>query len=121
MEMSVAVLGASNKPDRYSYKALTKLREHGFKTFPIHPVYEEIDGIKAYKSLDDITEPIDTITIYLSAANSTPLIDDILKSGARRVIFNPGTENNELSRTLKENGIEVVEGCTLVMLSTGQF
>ena len=119
--MNVAVMGASKKPDRYSYKAVKLLAEKGHTPFPVHPVIQDIDGIHVYKRLPDIAKSIDTVTVYLSAENSNKVADDILNSGVKRVIFNPGAENPELASKLKEKGIEVIEVCTLVMLRTGQF
>lgn len=121
MEYNVAVLGASANPERYSYKAVKLLMEHGHDVFPVHPSARPIDGIKCYACLDDIVEEIDTITVYLGQANSTPLIDDIIKMNPRRVILNPGAENPELKSECEAAGIEVIEACTLVMLRTGQF
>lgn len=119
--MNVAVMGASNKPGRYSYNAVKLLAEKGHTPFPVHPSLQDIDGIRVYARLGDIAEPIDTITVYLSAANSGRVTEDILATGARRVIFNPGAEHPDLASRLKQEGIEPVEACTLVMLKTGQF
>jgi len=119
--MNVAVLGASDKPDRYSYKAIEMLLEKGHTPFPIHPRLDEVQGQRVYRRLADVPEPIDTITVYLSARNSEPVADDILASGARRVIFPPGAESPDLARRLTDKGIEALDACTLVMLRTGQF
>lgn len=119
--MNVAVLGASNKQNRYSYKTIKLLVEKGHTPFPVHPFIKDVDGITVYSMLSAISEPIDTITLYLSAANSEKVSGDILSAGARRVIFNPGAENPELAQRLKQKGVEAVEACTLVMLKTGQF
>jgi len=119
--MNVVVMGASNKPDRYSYKAVKLLAEKGHRPFPVHPVLKEIDGLKVYASIRDIEEPLDTITLYLSAENSTKVATDIIEAGVRRVIFNPGSENPDLASMLSQKGIETIEACTLVLLKTGQF
>jgi len=119
--MNVAVLGASNKPQRYSYRAVKSLLERGYTPFPVHPVIKQLDALAVYASLSAIPERIDTITVYLSAANSDGYGDDILASGVRRVIFNPGAENPGLAARLRSAGIEVLEACTLVLLSTNQF
>jgi predicted CoA-binding protein len=119
--MNVAVLGASNKPDRYSYKAVNLLREKEHAPFPVHPALAAVDEIPVSASLRAIPAPIDTITVYLSARNQGPIAEEILNSGARRVIFNPGAENSELAGKLRQQGVEVIEACTLVLLATGQF
>jgi len=117
----VAVLGASPKPDRFSFKAVRLLKEHGFKPIPVHPAGHTVDGIAGVKSLDDITEPVDTLTIYVNADISSAQTEQILKLNPRRVIFNPGAENEELAQKLEDAGVEVVRACTLVMLKAGLY
>ncbi len=116
-----AVLGASPKEDRYSFKAVRMLKEHGFSPVPVHPAGHAVDGLEGLKSLDEITDSIDTLTVYVSAKISSAEVEKILKLNPRRVIFNPGAENPELGKELEKAGIEVVEACTLVMLRTEQY
>ncbi|NLB66755.1 MAG: CoA-binding protein [Lentisphaerae bacterium] len=119
--MNVAILGASNKPDRYSNQALRLLAEHGHTVYPVHPALADIEGHRVYRTLADIPDPIDTITLYVSAALSGKMIEAILEAKPRRVIFNPGTENPELEQQLSAAGVATPHACTLVMLRTGQF
>lgn len=119
--MNVAVLGASNKPERYSYLAVQKLLAKGHTPFPVHPVAKQIGDLKVYASLSAVPEKIDAITVYLSPANSSRHADEIVACKARRVIFNPGAENPRLADRLRSAGVEVLEACTLVLLSTNQF
>jgi uncharacterized protein len=121
MKYNVAVMGASSNPDRYSYKAVEALTEAGYPVFPVHPSQKPINGIKCYPGLSSIGEPLDTITVYLSEKNSTPLIEEIIESGPRRVILNPGAENGELKSRCESAGIHVQEACTLVLVKTGQL
>ena len=116
-----AVLGASPKEDRYSFKAVHMLKESGYQPIPVHPAGHTVDGIAARKSLEDISETIDTLTVYVSAKISSGELDRILSLKPRRVIFNPGAENPDLADKLREAGIEIVEACTLVMLRTEQY
>jgi predicted CoA-binding protein len=118
---TVAVLGASPKPDRYAYQALKLLHEYGHRTLPVNPAFEEILGEKCYPKISEAPGPIDTVTLYLGEARSNPLIGEIIEAKPRRIIMNPGAENSALAAKAEEAGIEVVEGCTLVMLRTGQF
>ena len=118
---NVAVLGASSNPNRYSYKAVALLKEYGHNAFPVHTSGIDVAGVKCYKTLSDIPEKIDTITLYLSEKNSATLLDEIIASKPQRIILNPGTESEKLKKLCIENGIEVVEACTLVMLKTNQF
>ncbi len=118
---TVAILGASPKPDRYAYKAFELLREYEHRPLPVNPAFDEILGEKCYPTISDAPGPIDTVTLYLGEARSNPLIDEIIGAKPRRIIMNPGAENSALATKAEEAGIEVVEGCTLVMLRTGQF
>jgi len=118
---TVAVLGASPKEDRYSFKAVHMLNEYGHKPIPVHPAGHTVDGVPGVKSLNDIDSDVDTLTVYVNSSISDKEIDNILKLKPRRVIFNPGSENYDLAAKLKEAGIEVVQACTLVLLRTEQF
>jgi predicted CoA-binding protein len=117
----VAILGASDKPDRYSFKALQMLREHGHEALPVHPRLTEIDGLQVSPSLPEVEGPVDTLTLYVNPAISEPLTDEIVALQPGRVIFNPGTESQPLKEALEGAGISTQEACTLVLLSTNQF
>jgi uncharacterized protein len=119
--MNVAVIGASHKPERYAYMAVKLLLEKEHTVFPVHQRIREIDGLKVYPSLRNIPEPIDTITLYVGELTSAAMAADILACRPRRIIFNPGAENEALEQQAREAGIQTVRGCTLVMLKTGQF
>ncbi len=80
-----------------------------------------MDGIPVWPSLEKIPELIDTVTVYLSPRSQEAVAEALLNSGARRVIFNPGAENDELAGRLRQRGKEVLYACTLVLLTTGQF
>lgn len=121
MTTTVAILGASPKPDRYANKAQTRLMEHSYRVLPISPTGKTVLGVDGLKSLRDITEPVDTVTLYVSPKNLMPQLEDLLALKPRRVIFNPGTEDKAIQETLEQAGIRVVEACTLVLLSIGQF
>ena len=121
MKEKVAILGASDKPDRYAHKAFQLLRSHGHDAIPVSPKLKELEGVKAYASLKDIPYEIDTLTMYVGAAISDKLGEDILQLKPKRVIFNPGSENAVLEEKLRKAGVQVVEACTLVMLRTNQY
>lgn len=118
---TVAVLGASPKPDRYAFRAMQMLRQHGHRPVPVNPAFDEILGERCYRSIRDVPQPLDTVTLYLGKARSDPLIDDILAARPRRIIMNPGAENEDLAEQAEANAIQVIEDCTLVMLSSDRF
>jgi len=119
--MNVAVLGASNKPERYSFKAVMLLKEKGHAVFPVHPTLRVIRDLPVFASLRDIPVPLDVVSVYLSTARQARIAKDLLLRKPRRVIFNPGAENPALAERLQAAGIEALHACTLVLLKTGQF
>ncbi len=117
---NTAILGASDNSSRYSYRADELLKQYGHKTFLVNPQHDEINGEKCFKRLTDLKN-IDTVTVYVRSAISTPLVQDILTLAPKRVIFNPGSENREIYPYLLEKNIKVEEACTLVLLNTDQY
>jgi predicted CoA-binding protein len=121
MQETTVVLGASDKADRYSYKAVKLLEEQGHKVIPVHPTLKNIEGLAVTNNLSAIKEQVDTLTLYVGAAASSTMQAEILALKPKRIIMNPGAENPELAKAAHAQGLEVLEACTLVMLKTGQF
>lgn len=119
MKEKVMVLGASENPSRYSYKAILKLKEYGHQVFAIGKKAGEVRGVSVKTIFP--THKIDTISIYLNLSNQKEYYERILDSEPNRIIFNPGAENNQLYMLAKKNNIRVLNACTLVMLSIGNF
>ena len=114
------VLGASSNPARYSYLAVQRLRAHNHPVTAIGRRVGQVADVNITK--DHLQEnDVDTITLYLNPKNQVEYYDYILNLHPKRIIFNPGTENEELMKKAKENNIQPVIACTLVMLGTGQY
>lgn len=114
------VIGASTNTQRYSNLAVKKLVAHN------HPVVAlgkrpGMIGNTAITTDKRIIEDIDTVTLYLNSENQKPYYDYIIALKPKRIIFNPGAENEELEILAEENGIKTMEACTLVLLSTSQY
>ena len=118
---TVVVLGASDKPERYSNQAVRLLKEHGHKVIPIHPRLETIEGSPVVPSLAKVEEKVDTLTVYVGPLRGNAMIEEMKELNPSRVILNPGTESEEIEEVLSKEGISVLRACTLVMLRTGQF
>ena len=114
------VLGASENPSRYSYLAIRKLNSHNHPVVAVGNKVGKVGDVMISKEQVDDDE-IDTVTLYLNPTNQKPYYDYILGLKPKRIIFNPGTENPELMKMAREQNIEPYLGCTLVMLSTGQY
>lgn len=115
------VIGASEKPYRYSHAAVHQLRRHGFEVVAIGRRPGRIDDTEIVTGFPK-TGHVHTVTLYIGPRHQPPYYDYILKElKPRRVIFNPGTENPELFALCRHSGIEPVENCTLMMLNYGVF
>lgn len=120
MKNKTLVIGASTNPNRYSNIAIKRLIDKGLPVLAL--------GLRKGKVLDvDIDDEklayknVDTVTLYLNPKRQEEYYDYIVSLQPRRVIFNPGTENMEFVKLLKNNQIESEIACTLVLLSTNQY
>lgn len=120
VQKKTLVLGASENPSRYSYLAIRKLTNYQHPIVAIGKKKGKVGDVEIETDHLPVTD-VDTVTLYLNARNQQEYYDYILSLQPKRIIFNPGTENNELEKLAQENGIETVEGCTLVMLSVGNY
>ena len=114
------VLGATPNPDRYAHRATLRLAQYGHEVVPVGIKEGKIgrfDILTGQPFIDDV----DTVTLYVGTDRLEPYYDYILSLKPKRIIFNPGTENDELMELAEKQGIEIVEGCTLVMLSIGAY
>lgn len=114
------VIGASTNPQRYSYLAVQRL------TANQHPVValglkKGSIGNTEIETERKPFEQIDTVTLYVNPLHQKDYYNYILSLQPKRIIFNPGTENDELVEMAHQKGIETMDACTLVLLSTGQY
>lgn len=114
------VIGANTNPDRFAYRATVSLAAQGHEVVPIGLREGVINGIKILTGHPDVDD-VDTVTLYVGPQNQSGYYDYIVRLKPKRIIFNPGTENKELYRIARENGIQPLEGCTLVMLGIGTY
>ncbi len=118
--MKTLILGATPNPDRYAYRAAISLQNNGHEIVLVGIKQGQINGVTIQNGMPDVKD-IYTVTLYVGPQNQSTYYDYILSLKPKRVIFNPGTENNELENLLKLNNIEPVIACTLVMLSVGNY
>lgn len=114
------VLGASPKPWRYAHMAVRRLLAHGHRVHAVGLREGHIEGTAIHT---DVSEGagVDTVTVYLGSRNLASWTDRLLAMHPRRIVFNPGAEDAAFAARARAKGIEVVEGCTLVMLAAGTY
>lgn len=118
--MKVLVIGASLNPARYAFLATEKLLEAGNEVLLYGNKEADFQDIKI-QTVFPVETDIHTITLYVNPIAQKELYQSILNTGAKRIIFNPGTENPELEKLAQQRGMETLQACTLVMLATNQF
>ena len=114
------VLGASDNPSRYSYLAIHRLRSQGHPVIGIGRKYAKVADVSITTEPEPITD-IDTVTLYLNPQHQQQYYDYIISLMPKRIIFNPGAENEDLAQLAQKNNIKTLEACTLVLLATGQY
>lgn len=114
------VIGASENPERYSFKAIKSLQEHGNEVLAIGLKPGRVGDTEILTDKPELSD-IDTVTLYISPQNQSGYQAYMLSLNPKRIIFNPGTENREFEEKAGLAGIEVLEACTLVMLSIGNY
>lgn len=120
MKKNSIVIGASPNPERYSYRAVNQLKQHGHPVTAVGLREGNINGINI-ETNKPIVEKVDTITLYVGKKNQPEWYDYIFQLNPKRIIFNPGAENEDLVKLANEKNIETIEACTLVMLSVGNY
>jgi uncharacterized protein len=114
------VLGASPNPQRYSYLAINKLREQHHPVVAIGRKLAKVADVNIEAEKMPVAD-LDTVTVYLNKDNQKNYYDYIIAQHPRRVIFNPGAENELFEKLLNDQNIQTIEACTLVLLGTGQY
>ncbi|MBN2652964.1 MAG: CoA-binding protein [Spirochaetales bacterium] len=116
------VIGASPKSDRYSNMAVRMLVEKGWEVLPFNPAQDEIEGLKCYNNFTELEgQNIDLLTVYLRPEVLKSYVQDIVKLNPSKIIFNPGTEDDDIINFFIEKNITVQTACTLVLAKTGQI
>ena len=114
------VIGASPNPARYSYMATNMLSEKGHEVIPVGIRKGKINSHDIFVD-QPVVENIDTVTLYVGPQNQGYWEEYIFSLNPKRIIFNPGTENSDFEKKVREKGIESIRACTLVMLSIGSY
>ncbi len=120
MEKKTIVLGASENIERYSNMAVKKLLLYKHPVIAVGRKAGSINNIPIVEELLPVSD-VDTVTLYLSAENQKKFYEKIIELKPKRIIFNPGAENDEFEHLASIAGIKTLNACTLVMLSTNQY
>ncbi len=111
-----AVVGATDKKDKYGYKIVKTLDENGYNVFPINPSLDEIDGIKTYDNLSSVEKEIDVVDMVVNPQIGKLIMKEITELNIKYVWLQPGTRSDEIRKYAEENDIKLVESCIYATL-----
>lgn len=112
-----AVVGATNNKESYGYKVFNKLRENNYTVYPVTPKFDEIDGVKTYKSIKDIPDNIEVVNFIVSPKIGISIIEDVIDLEIKNIWMQPGTRDPKIIEKATENDINVMLSCVLVELN----
>jgi uncharacterized protein len=116
------IIGATTDRSRYAYLAASMLTNYQHEIVPIGIKKGELFGKQILNIYDKpVIDNVDTVTLYIGPQRQPEWYEYILSLKPKRIIFNPGTENDTFENMAEAQGVEVVEGCTLVMLRSYQY
>lgn len=111
---TVAIIGASNKRAKFGNKAVRAFVKTGHKVFPVHPALAEVEGLPCYKSISDVPERPDVVSVYVGPEILVKLLPDIAARGCDEVWLNPGTESPDVFERALELGLKTVQTCSIL-------
>jgi uncharacterized protein len=116
---SVAVVGASPKPERYSHQAVLRYLERDYTVWPVHPAGHSVADQPGFRDLASLPGQPDIISLYVNPTLGLELLPTIVACQPQLLWLNPGADSDELQAAAQQQGLRVVRACNLVALSYG--
>tara|TARA_B000000475_G_C15996395_1_gene447059 strand:+ start:85 stop:528 length:444 start_codon:yes stop_codon:yes gene_type:complete len=107
---TIAVVGASSKPERDSYKVIESLLEHGYRVFPVNPNEEgsSVLGLNFYPNLSSIQQPIDMVDVFRTSDAVFEIAEEAIKIKAKVLWMQLEIINNDAANLAEAAGLKVV-------------
>lgn len=114
--MKIAIVGASGNREKFGNKAVRSHVAQGHEVFPVNPTEETVEGLQAYKTVQDIPGPVDRVLLYVPARVGITVLEDIAQKGVRDVFVNPGAESPELLARGEELRLNMIQACAIIAI-----
>jgi hypothetical protein len=112
---TVAVVGASSDPTKFSNRSLRAHAAAGYEVYPVHPRGGAIEGLAVYPSLADVpVAPLDRVTLYIPPAAALEVLDAVAAKGCGELWLNPGVDTPEVVAKAHSLGLRTVVACSLI-------
>jgi len=107
---TIAMIGASDRPDRPSHGVMKVLQDHGYRVFPVNPQItgEHVHGEYVWRELSQIGEPIDLVDIFRRPEAAGEAVDEAIRAGAKAVWMQLGVINEAAAARAEAAGLKVV-------------
>ena len=114
-QKSFAIIGSFKNESKYAFRILRKLKEKGYKVYPVNPRLDTVDGLKCYKSISDIPITVDVVNVVTPPSVTEAIVRECREKAIKRVWLQPGAENEAVIRFCRDNTIDVIHGlCVMV-------
>ncbi len=113
---SIAIIGATTNRNRYSNKAVRAYKARGYTVYPVSIRHEEVEGLRAYRSIKDIPGPVDVASLYVNPRVGIGLLNEIAEKGVKTLFVNPGADSQELMKRAESLGLGPILACSILSL-----
>jgi len=107
---TIAMVGASDRPDRPSNGVMKFLQGHGYRVIPVNPTItgEHVHGEYVWRELSQIGEPIDMVDIFRRSSEVGPIVDQAIAIGAKAIWMQLGVIDDDAAARAEAAGLQVV-------------
>ncbi len=120
---TIAIIGASKDRSKYGNKSVRAHVRAGYTVYPVNPKADEIEGLYAYASVEEIPGEVEIASLYLPPRLAATVLEGLARKGVKQVFFNPGSESPEGRGTAEALGMQAIEGCSIIAagMDTAEF
>jgi predicted CoA-binding protein len=118
---TVAIIGASNNRAKYGNKAVRAFQKTGYKVFPVHPALAEVEGLPCCKTIADVPERPNLVSVYVGPETLIKILPEIAAKGCDELWLNPGTESGAVLDRSRELGLKTMQTCSILAVGISPF
>ncbi len=110
----VAIIGASVNRNKFGNASVRAHLKQGWLVYPVNPKEKEIEGLKCYNNIGEISEKLDRVSIYLPPEVGIKILDQLVDKKITEIFINPGAESNDLIKKAKQLNLKIIQACSIV-------